>query len=140
MPRTFVLHTPLDPDDLKIVDFTGKESLSTVSEFDLKCVFGSPDIEATDLLGKDMTLEIVNQEGNSRFLNGIVTRFAYIGPDGSANDRYIYHVQLHSWLWLADHHADARIYQEMDVKTIIEKVLKVFGMPVEFRLFRLFCG
>jgi type VI secretion system secreted protein VgrG len=134
MTRTFILHSPLDADALRFVHLNGKEALSTVSEFDLQCVSPSPDIEATDLLGKSATIEIATQDGSSRFLNGIVTQFSYVGPDGSAGLQYKYRARLNSWLYLADKHADCKIYQQKNIPAIIREALQDFEMPFEIKL------
>jgi type VI secretion system secreted protein VgrG len=134
MTRTFVLHSPLDADQLKFVHMSGAEALSSVSQFDLQCVSPSPDIEATELLGKSITIEIVTQYGGSRFLNGIVTKFTYIGPDGSAELQYKYRARLNSWLFLTDKHSDCKIYQQKNIPTIIREALQDFSLPFEIKL------
>jgi len=134
MTRTFILHTPLDPEQLKFVQMHGREALSEVFEFDLQCVSPTDEIDATDLLGQSVTVEVITQDGSSRYLNGIVSEFGYIGPDGSAARRYKYEMKLRSWLWLADKTSDCRNFQEMDVPTIIRTVLAEFEMPFEIKI------
>jgi len=132
MSRTFILHTPLPESyQLRFASLTGKEAISEVSSFDLDCLSWSADIAATELLGKSLTIEIINQDGNSRFLNLIVTDFTFVGPDGSAARQYRYRAKLASWLWLADKTADSRIYQNKDIPTIITEVLQDFAMPCQ---------
>jgi type VI secretion system secreted protein VgrG len=132
--RTFILHTPLDPEQLKFVEMHGNEALSDVFEFDVQCVSPSDEIDAKDLLGQNVTVEVITQDGSSRYLNGIVSDFAYIGPDGSAGRRYKYEMKLRSWLWLADKTSDCRIYQRLDVPSIIQQALAGFSMPLEMKL------
>jgi type VI secretion system secreted protein VgrG len=133
--RTFILHTPLGDDQtLRFMSLHGTEALSTVSEFDLQAWSTSADIEANDLLGKSMTVEIINQEGNSRYLDTIVTEFTYVGPESSATQHHIYRAKLSSWLWLSDKAADCRIYQKKSIPTIITEVLQDFGQPFQLKL------
>jgi type VI secretion system secreted protein VgrG len=113
---------------------SGKEALSTVSEFEVQCVSPSPDLEATDVLGKSFTIEIITQEKNSRYLDGLVTQFTYIGPDGSAGKQYKYKAKLQSWLHLADLRSDCKIHLQKDVPTIIKDTLGEFGLPLEMKL------
>jgi len=58
MTRTFILHTPLDPEQLKFVQMHGREALSEVFEFDLQCVSPTDEIDVTDLLGQSVTVEV----------------------------------------------------------------------------------
>lgn len=132
--RTFILHTPLDAEMLKFRRMDGVETLSDIGQFDLQIASSSPDIDPTDLLGESMTVEVINQDGASRYINALTVNFAYIGPDGSAAKSYLYKARLHSWLFLADKSADCRIYQEKSVPDIIKAALADFGMPYEFKL------
>ncbi len=132
--RTFILHTPLDPEQLKFAQMRGSEALSDVFEFDVQCVSPSDEIDAKELLGQSATIEVITQDGSSRYLNGIVSDFAFIGPDGSAGRRFKYEMKLRSWLWLAEKTSDCRIYQRLDVPSIIQQALSGFGMPLEMKL------
>jgi type VI secretion system secreted protein VgrG len=134
MSRTFILHTPLEDDLLKFRRMDGNEALSEIGQFDLQISSASADIDPTDLLGASMTIEIATQFDSSRYINGVVVGFAFIGPDGSAARNYLYHARLHSWLFLADKSADCRIYQQKSVPDIIKAALADFGMPFEFKL------
>jgi type VI secretion system secreted protein VgrG len=133
MPRTFTLHSALD-DQLKFRRLTGHEALSEVSEFNIDVASPSPNIAATDLLGTNMTVEIITQTGDSRYLDGICTGFVFIGPDSSASKQYLYKARVNSWLYLATKTADCCIHQQKDAKTIIQDTLSPLGMPMEFKL------
>ena len=65
MSRTFLLHSALD-DQLKFRRLTGHEALSEVSEFHIDIASPSPNISAKDLLGTNMTVEVIMQTGDSR--------------------------------------------------------------------------
>jgi type VI secretion system secreted protein VgrG len=106
--RTFILHTPLDDDALKFRKMDATEALSDIGHYNIQVASSSPDVDPTDLLGEGMTLEVINQYGSSRYINGIVVSFMYIGPDGSAAKSYLYQVRMHSWLFLAERQSDCR--------------------------------
>jgi type VI secretion system secreted protein VgrG len=134
MSRTFVLHSPLGDDQLLFVKMTGKEALSTISEFELDCVSPSDSIDALDLLGQSVTIEITTQGDSPRYINAVITQFGYVGPDSSAKQLYKYKAKLRSWLFLADKSSDCRIFQNLGVDAIIKQVLGDFGLPFEMKL------
>lgn len=133
MSRTFILHTPLD-DQLQFLSMTGCEELSKVSVFDVQALSLNPDIDATDMLGKNVTVEVITQEGNSRFLDGIVMQFAYKQPESGASRQHIYNIKLKSWLALAEKKSDSKVYQKLNIPDIIKDALQDFGLPFEFKL------
>jgi type VI secretion system secreted protein VgrG len=112
----------------------GHEKLSEVSRFDLDLLSPSPNLDPTDFLGAGMTIEIINQYGNSRYINALVTSFTFQGPDGSSSTQYLYKVQLSSWLFLASKVSDCKIYQRKTIPQIIQEALADFGMPFELQL------
>ena len=73
--RTFILHSPVDASELMISRGRGHEKLSEISQFDLDLLSPSPNLDPTDFLGSGMTIEIINQFGNSRYINALVTSF-----------------------------------------------------------------
>ena len=131
MPRTFVFHSPAD---LQFRKMDGTEALSDIARFDILLSSSSPDIDPTDLLGASVTVEVQNQFDSPRFLNGLVSNFIFIGPDGSAAKSYLYKAHVQSWLFLANRKSDCRIYQEKSVPDIIKAALADFGMPFELKL------
>jgi type VI secretion system secreted protein VgrG len=133
MSRTFILHSPLD-DELKFLSMTGTEELSKVSAFEVRALSLNPDIDATAMLGKNVTVEVITQEGNSRFLDGICTQFAYKQPESGASRQHVYSIKLQSWLALAEKRSDSRTFQRKNIPDIIKAVLQDFGLPVEFKL------
>jgi type VI secretion system secreted protein VgrG len=132
--RTFILKTPLDDDLLRLVHLTGHEALSEVSEFHLDILSPSADVDPHSLLGATMRVEVTTQSGGTRYINGLVTMFSYIGPEGSASRLYRYKARLNSWLYLAQKTADCRIYQQLTVPQIISEALADFSLPFEFKL------
>jgi type VI secretion system secreted protein VgrG len=134
MSRTFTLHSPLGDDQLLFVHMTGTEALSEVSEFELSCVSPSNSIDALDLLGKSVTIEITTQYDSPRYINAIIKSFGYVGPDTSAKTLYKYKAKLTSWLHLADKASDCRIFQNLGVDGIIKLVLADFELPFEMKL------
>jgi type VI secretion system secreted protein VgrG len=62
--------------------------------------------------------------GGTRYFNGFVTRFSYLGAHG----RYhLYQATLGPWLWFLTRVADCRIFQKLTVPQIIERVFDERG-------------
>jgi len=132
--RTFNVYTPLEDGVLELTLLDGEEGISEVFSFDLELVSRSPDIDPKDLLGAGMTIEIITQTGDSRYLNGITTSFAFLGADTSDNTFYRYQATVRSWLVLATLDCDCRIFQQKTIPQIIQETLAPFGMPLELKL------
>jgi type VI secretion system secreted protein VgrG len=131
MTRTFTFHSPLD---LQFRDMTGTEGLSEVARYGITLSSSSPDLDPTDILGASVTVEVENQFGSSRYINGLVSNFSFIGPDSSASKSYLYHAVAQSWLFITERKSDCRIFQEKSVPDILKIVLGEFGMPFECNL------
>ena len=131
MTRTFTFHSPLD---LQFRKMDGTEGLSEVARQEIMLSSMSPDLDPTDILGTSVTVEVENQFGSPRYINGLVSNFTFIGPDGSASKSYLYQAVVQSWLFIADRKSDCRIFQEKSVPDILQIVLAEFGMPFECKL------
>jgi type VI secretion system secreted protein VgrG len=119
MPRVMAIDTPLGPDVLLFHGLHAREELSRLTEchYDLLSENGS--IKPDDILGKNVTLRVELPSGEGRFFNGYVTRFSQGGKYGRY---YRYFAVVRPWLWFLTRTADCRIFQEMTVPAIIEKV------------------
>src|SRR5262249_12579214 len=60
-----------------------------------------------------------------RFFNGVVSRFAASGAQ--FHGRRVYRAEVVPWLWFLTRTANCRIFQNLSVPDIIEKVFKDFG-------------
>ncbi len=118
MPRVMEITTPLG-DDLLFHTMHGREELSRVAEYRLDLLSLKSDIGLDAILGKNVTITVMQQDDTPRFFNGFVTRFSQGGTYG----RYRrYHATVHTWPWFMSRTADCRIFQDMTVPEIIDKV------------------
>ena len=63
-------------------------------------------------------------DGDSRYINGFISRFAQTGSDA----RFTYYrAEVVPWLWFLTRTADCRIFQNMTVPDIITKIFKDLG-------------
>jgi len=119
MARVFTAHTPLGPDMLLFESLTGREELSRLFEFRLELLSPSQDITAEQVLGKNVTIEVETEPHGRRYLNGEVTRFAYVSRFGRY---YRYEAILRPWTWYMTRASNCRIFQKRTAIEIIEDV------------------
>jgi type VI secretion system secreted protein VgrG len=135
MPSPITFTCPLPADDLRFESMTATQALSALETIEVTLVSSKPDIAAEKLLGEAAGVEVALREGGKRRFNGLVARFG-MGKSGRGR-HYRYHATLRPWLWFLTRTTDCRIFQEMTVPQIVEKV---FGdhsaiANFEFKLF-----
>jgi type VI secretion system secreted protein VgrG len=131
MSRIFTLDSPFG-DQLIFRRLTGNEGLSEPFELTLDALAESHSLPLQSLLGKPVTIEIEEQGGQRRYLNGLVARALMGGRE--ADRHYRYELTLRPWLWLATRRADCRIFQLKSTPQIVQEVLAPYGFPLENRL------
>lgn len=116
--------TPLG-DSLLLRRFSGIEELSRPFSYELELLSSDMNIKASSLLGQSVTVEVDLEDSQTRYFNGIVSRFA----GGSSVGRYfLYRATVRSWLWLLSRTADCRIFQNKTVPDVIKEVFRSFGL------------
>ncbi len=121
---------------LIIRQLTGREEISRMFEWQLELLAErNANIQPNDLLGKDITIELETQGGGRRFLNGQVTRFAFVGKEVAKDtDLWRYEARLRPWLWYMTRESDFKIFQNMTVPDILAAVFAKYPFPVAKRL------
>ena len=133
VPITF--SCPLPPDALRLQSLSVAQALSTLENIEVTLVADKPDIAAEKLLGQPAGVVMELRKGSKRHFNGLVTRFS----SGQASGRHFqYQATLRPWLWFLTRTADCRIFQELTVQQIVEKVFADHAgiANFEFKLFR----
>ncbi len=128
--RHISISTPLGKDVLLLKGFTGQESVSRLFSFDLELLSEvNPAIDFDSIVGKRVTITVEHAHGK-RYINGLVRRFSQ-----GAGDRTFasYRAEVVPWLWLLTQTADCRIFQNMTVPDIIQKIFKDLGFS-DFKL------
>lgn len=99
-----------------------REEMGRPYKIDLEMFCEKADVSADKMLGTKVTLKIQKPGGTGdRYFQGLVSRFAYAGNRG----RYqTYRLTLRPWLWFLTRTSDCRIFQQMKVPDIIEKVFR----------------
>ena len=106
--------------------FEGTEGLSTLFSFELDLVSENNNIAFDEIIGQNLTVAIARDSGGLRYFNGIVSRFSLEGDvggdggDGMTN----YSATLVPWFWLLSRTSDSRIFQELSVPDIVERIFR----------------
>ncbi len=124
--RRLSLTTPLGPDVLLLMSFSGTESLSRLFSYQLDLASDNDAIAAKDIVGKSVTWNVSRLDESPRYFNGIVSRFVA----GSLNRRKLrtYRAEVVPWPWLLTRTTDCRIFQNLTAPEIITTIFKDFGL------------
>jgi type VI secretion system secreted protein VgrG len=117
--RRIAISTPLGDDVLLLRGFTGSEAISQLFHFDLDLLSENDSLKFQDIVGKNVTLRIMDVNGAERYWNGFISRFS----QGQLEDGFTaYRAQMVPWLWFLTRTADCRIFQNMKAPDIIQKI------------------
>ncbi len=130
--RQIQIITPLGKDELLLTGFSGQEGVSRLFSFDLQMLSENRSVKLEDLVGKKATIRTTLPDGTERFVNGIVSSFAQGGStmmgDGTNLKIFAqYTATLVPWLWMLTRTSDCRIFQEMSVPDILDKIFNDSG-------------
>jgi type VI secretion system secreted protein VgrG len=116
-----------------VARFDGHESVSQLFHFQLLLTSSDGQIAGADVIGKPALLTLAMDQSEPRHIHGIVSRFEH-GEEGHKLSTY--QATLVPKVWRLQHRRDSRIFQEMTVPEIIEKVLETAGLGADdYRLF-----
>lgn len=116
------ISTPLGTDKLILRSLRGEESLSSLFHYRVSMIADSDAIDFDQLIGKAVTITITLGNGSSkRYINAIVASIALTHVDERDNVAH-YEADLRPWLWMLTHSGDCRIFQNLSVPDIVEKV------------------
>src|SRR5262249_44683381 len=128
--RPMKVTTPLGPDDLFLVGFTGHEAISQLYSFQLDLLAeNGKDIAFDKLLGQPVSVTLTLPSGKPRTFTGICNRFTQGVRDKTFT---AYRLEMVPKLWLLTHRAQSRIFQQKSVPDILKKVLE--GLDVTWEL------
>lgn len=123
--RLIAIDTPLGKDALLLSGFHGMEGLSTPFSFELELLSENHSIPFKDIIGKNVSVSIVLAKGEKRYFHGLISRFSQ-GRGSSDEGRGLrlayYTATMVPWFWLLTRTADSRIFQNLSVPQIIEKI------------------
>ena len=125
--RLLSLTTPLGKDMLLVDGFSGREAISSLSEFELD-LLSSPDtpVSPPSLIGSRVTLGVAyNVGGDQRYFNGIVRSLALVAGD---TEFLVYRAEVVPSLWLLTLNTQTRVFQGKTVVDIAKAVLSPYSI------------
>ena len=124
--RLIRIATPLGGDALLISGFHGHEEISRLFRFELSLLSHNHSIAFKDIIGGNVTVSILLENGEERFFNGIIASFTQTGSNVQAERSGEFFSQYTAimvpWLWLLTKTADLRIFQKKSAVDIIEQI------------------
>lgn len=129
--RLLAIKSPLGKDELLLASLQGSEHISDLFEFHLEVLSGDLNITPEKLIGKTVTVTIQNEY--KRTFNGFVNQFMF--GEIKADNLRQYKLTVVPWLWFLTKASNNRVFQEMDVKAIVQQVFQGHGFnDFEFNL------
>lgn len=128
--RSIIVDTPLGRDVLLLTRVSGSEAVSAPFSFALDILSENHNISFPDIIAKHITVSILLENGENRFINGIVSRFSQGrgGGEAGGDPRFSYYrAEVVPWLWLLKRTSDSRIFQGLSAPEIIEKIFTEKG-------------
>jgi type VI secretion system secreted protein VgrG len=112
------LITPLG-DELLFHGMHAQEELSRLGEYHLDLLSKNSNVDRDTVLGAKVSIRVMLENDELRYFNGFVSRFT----KAAALGRYArYYAVVKPWLWFLTRTSDCRIFQDKNVKQIVEDV------------------
>jgi type VI secretion system secreted protein VgrG len=125
--RIMSISTPLGKDVLLLAGFQGTEAISRLFSFELELLSTNNAIAFEDIIGKRATVKVQLDGKGERSFNGIISRFSQAaGQEAEGSLRFSrYRATLVPWTWLLTRTSDSRIFQNLSVPDILDKIFKI---------------
>ncbi|WP_426035673.1 type VI secretion system Vgr family protein [Cypionkella sp. TWP1-2-1b2] len=118
------MFTPLQANDLVLIEFSGSEAVNAISQFRVKALSAKPISEIEPLLGEAIAVQIVTPLGDVRDFHQMVDAIRYLGPEGQ---EHVYEFELRPWFWQLSRRINYRIFHEVNVVDVIRKIVDEYG-------------
>lgn len=122
--RQLRLKGPLGPKKMILVRADVTERMSTLTETDIQFISPDHDLKMEDVVGQRLSLELDDEEGNTRHWHGYCISCAYEGRYGG---QALYRAEVRPWLWFLTLHADCFIFQEKSALEVIKAIFQERG-------------
>jgi len=123
--KSISIVSPLGDDELFLQSFSGAEHISKPFNFELELLSEKTTITPADLVGKYVDVKIRQGDMSERVINGVIRQFVAGGIQ--ENGMRLYYAEMVPWFQLMSLNYDCRIFQNVDVKAIIEEVFSSKG-------------
>ncbi len=122
--RFLAIETKLGTDKVLLKSVSINEQLGRLFQMEVELHSEDRAIKFEDIVGTSATVKLKMPNGQTRYFNGVVSRFVQEEHEQSFAR---YRATLVPWLWLLTRTADCRIHQNKKVPDIIEEVFKDHG-------------
>ncbi|PWI34106.1 type VI secretion system tip protein VgrG [Vibrio albus] len=119
--RPVSVSTPLETDKLVFWKMTADEGLGKLFHYRLDLLSEDSDINFNLLLGEQVKVWLQNDNGETRYFNGLVAEVTY---SGQVSNFEHYQVILRPWLWFLTISSGCRIFQNKAVPDIIKQIFR----------------
>ena len=119
--RRIGIVTPLGTDELLLTGIEGTEQISKPFHYQVSMLSENPSLDAKKIVGQNVTANLTDSDDKPKYINGVVRKFSNRGRGDRGS---VYTAEIVPWLWLLTRNSDCRIFQEMTVPQIIEKVFQ----------------
>ncbi len=128
--RELSITTPLGKDFLLLIGLRGHEAISKLFSFELDLLAElSTKIQFEKVVGQKASVEMRLPSGEKRYFDGLIKRFS----QGQRDENFVrFRAELVPKLWLLTKEVRCRIFQQMSVPDILNKVLT--GLNVSYKL------
>jgi len=111
-------------ESLLLAGFSGHEAMSRLFSFHLdllqeKGVDGFKGIAFKDIVGKTVTIRVIQSDDTPRYFNGVVSHFALSGEDTLFLH---YQMEVVPWTWQLTLYSDCKIFHNKTVGEILQQV------------------
>ncbi|MES2183309.1 MAG: type VI secretion system tip protein TssI/VgrG [Pseudomonadota bacterium] len=120
--------TPFGADVLLLDSLHGEEGISRLFQFSLSMRSSSTSLAMATIVGASATAKVTVPGGDTRYVNGIVSRFVHVG--GNADFTH-YVAEVVPRLWTLTLGRDRVIYQNKSATDIIKAVLGDFSVTFD---------
>lgn len=110
--------------NLLLRQFTGEEGISRLFAYELGLQSPDAEIKFEDMIGKNVTVRLHVDANEERFFNGYISSFRLEGQDPGLPK---YHATMVPWLWFLSRTSDCRIFQNLSIPDVIQKVFVDLG-------------
>jgi type VI secretion system secreted protein VgrG len=132
------LTTPLGKDVLLLSAFRGTEAISSLFSFELDLLSSNNAIAFENIIGEKVTVTVELADKSVRYFNGVISRFSQSAGRKTEGSLRLsqYRATMVPWTWLLTRTSDSRIFQNLSVPEILEKIfqekkLTEFSMEVQ---------
>lgn len=108
--------------------FNGIDAMSRLFSYEVELFSENNNIDFSQIIGKPITINLMLTDGSDRYFHGIVSRFShYSRKGGTTMHLSTYRATIVPWTWLLTRTTDSRIFQNMSVPEIVEKIFREKG-------------